>query len=334
MRVEILQVPDCPHVRLLEQRIDSAVAGTRAEVEITHRVLDDAADAADAGMTGSPTLLVDGTDPFAAPGLAPSVSCRLYPTGDGALEGAPSVAALRQALHLAVDYHPGEAAEVRGDCCAPADSQASALAALGGWRGAARPEGPAERAVHHATLRAFADHGEPPEHAELDAVAAEFGDSGLTVLDRLHAKDVIRLDRGGRIVAAYPFSASPTPHRVHIASATAVYAMCAVDALGMSAMLDAEVMIESVDPDTGDSITVTVCGEEVAATPATVVVFVGAETGQGPSADTCCIYLNFFTDREVAQRWADDHPQVGGLVVALAEATRLGVAIFGGALST
>ena len=334
MRLEILQVPDCPNVRLLEQRIDSALAGTQVEVEITHRVLADAAAAADAGMTGSPTLLVDGADPFAEPGLVPSVSCRLYRADGGGIEGAPSVAALRQALRLAVDELRGEAKEVRGDCCAPVDSEGSALAALGGWRDAARPEGPAERAVHHATLRAFADRGEPPERTELDAVAAEFGDSGSAVLDRLHAKDVIRLDRGGRIVAAYPFSASPTPHRVHIANATAVYAMCAVDALGMSAMLDAEVIIESVDPGTGDSITVTVRGEEVAANPATAVVFVGSETGQGPSADTCCTYLNFFTAREVAQRWADDHPQVGGLVVALAEATRLGVAIFGGALST
>ncbi|WP_235671213.1 organomercurial lyase, partial [Aeromonas caviae] len=87
---------------------------------------------------------------------------------------------------------------------------------------------------------------------------------------------------------------------MQIAGGAAAYAMCAVDALGMSAMLGAEVMIESVDPDTGDSITVTVRGQEATANPATVVVFIGAEAGQGPSADTCCIYLNFFTDREVA----------------------------------
>ena len=31
-------------------------------------------------MTGSPTLLVDGADPFARPGQPPSISCRLYLT--------------------------------------------------------------------------------------------------------------------------------------------------------------------------------------------------------------------------------------------------------------
>ena len=29
-------------------------------------------------MAGSPTILTDGTDPFARPGQQPSLSCRLY----------------------------------------------------------------------------------------------------------------------------------------------------------------------------------------------------------------------------------------------------------------
>lgn len=100
MKLEILQVPDCPNVVLLERRIAEAVAGERIEMSITHRVLDDQDAATEAGMTGSPTLLVDGTDPFAESGSTPSVSCRLYPT-DGGIDGAPSVSALRAALHLA-----------------------------------------------------------------------------------------------------------------------------------------------------------------------------------------------------------------------------------------
>jgi hypothetical protein len=40
-------------------------------------------DAAAAGMHGSPTLLVDGIDPFAAPGQPTSLSCRLaVPSAD------------------------------------------------------------------------------------------------------------------------------------------------------------------------------------------------------------------------------------------------------------
>jgi len=49
-------------------------------------------------MHGSPTVLVDGRDPFAAPGTPASVSCRLYQDEGGRAQGAPSLTRLRQAL--------------------------------------------------------------------------------------------------------------------------------------------------------------------------------------------------------------------------------------------
>ncbi len=65
---------------------------------VTRQVITDAAEAARWGMHGSPTLLVDGQDPFAAPGAATALACRLYRGEDGRLEGAPTVAALRLVL--------------------------------------------------------------------------------------------------------------------------------------------------------------------------------------------------------------------------------------------
>ena len=52
-------------------------------------------------MHGSPTLLINGADPFASRGEPPSLSCRLYRDAEGRLGPAPSVAALRQALAAA-----------------------------------------------------------------------------------------------------------------------------------------------------------------------------------------------------------------------------------------
>ncbi len=49
-------------------------------------------------MTGSPTLLLDGRDPFAGDGARPGVCCRLYPGPDGVVEGAPTVESLRAVL--------------------------------------------------------------------------------------------------------------------------------------------------------------------------------------------------------------------------------------------
>ena len=94
MRVEILQVPDCPNAALLASRLREAHDG----LDVTRHVIDDLETAMARGMTGSPTLLLDGTDPFAVAGSAPSVSCRLYPDENGNLAGAPSVASLRRAL--------------------------------------------------------------------------------------------------------------------------------------------------------------------------------------------------------------------------------------------
>lgn len=97
MRLQILQVPGCPNAVVLEGRIRQAAGDRPVTLEIVHRVIGDADQATAAGMTGSPTLLIDGRDPFES-GQAPSLSCRLYPTDTGGLDGAPSVAALRAAL--------------------------------------------------------------------------------------------------------------------------------------------------------------------------------------------------------------------------------------------
>ncbi|MFE3258633.1 organomercurial lyase [Nocardia sp. NPDC059091] len=181
MKLEILQVPDCPNVAVLEDRIRQATAGHPMVFEITHRIIDDPDEAAAAGMTGSPTLLVDGVDPFAVPGQVPSVSCRLYRSESGGMDGAPSVGALRTALRLEPIGTP-EDSRATGDCCAPPD---------------------------------------------------------------------------------------------------------------------------------------------------TTVVFLGARAGEGPSADSCCNDLNFFTDRDTAQRWADAHLHLDGTILDLPAAHRLGNDIFG-----
>lgn len=98
MHLEILQVPDYPNVPLLEQRIEHALSGVPIEWELRHVIIEDPRSAALAGMAGSPTLLVDGHDPFAEPDQMPSVSCRLYRDAVGAVSGAPTVTALRNAF--------------------------------------------------------------------------------------------------------------------------------------------------------------------------------------------------------------------------------------------
>ncbi|MCY0929321.1 thioredoxin family protein [Streptomyces sp. H27-H1] len=96
MELTVLAVPDCPNVALLLQRLEKALPGARPPIPV--QVITTEAEAAHSGMHGSPTLLVNGTDPFAAADAATSVSCRIYRAADARGDGAPSVEQLRQVL--------------------------------------------------------------------------------------------------------------------------------------------------------------------------------------------------------------------------------------------
>lgn len=332
MKLEILQVTDCPNVAVIEQRVRQALADSLVDVEITHRTIDDTIHAADAGMTGSPTLLIDGRDPFAIPGQVPSVSCRLYRTEDGGLDGAPSVTAIREALGLPPESIQAVDTAAATCCPAPAPAEESAAQSLSTWRSRAQPAGPVDKAVHHAILRSFARRRTAPTPGELLDTLDDPATPVAAVLGRLHDADVIRLDATGEIAAAYPFSARPTAHHVRIHGGTAVNAMCAIDALGIGAMLDADITIETAAPSTGEPITIAIHDQQLTAQPPTTVVFVGGRSTQGPSADTCCHYLNFFPDRAAGQAWADTHPTISGITIDLPDAHQLGTEIFGNLL--
>ncbi|WP_406384697.1 hypothetical protein [Streptomyces sp. NBC_01618] len=98
MKIEILVVPDCPNQLLAETRLRQALDGAGlSTTTVVTRVVADQAEAERSGFTGSPTVLIDGRDPFAEPGATPSLSCRIYRTPGGPA-GAPGVGQLRQAL--------------------------------------------------------------------------------------------------------------------------------------------------------------------------------------------------------------------------------------------
>lgn len=100
MKLTVLAVPGCPNAPELERRLAVILVG-RPGVTVTRQVITDAAEAARWGMHGSPTLLVNGLDPFAEPGAATALACRLYRGEDGYPEAAPTQAALRRALDQA-----------------------------------------------------------------------------------------------------------------------------------------------------------------------------------------------------------------------------------------
>jgi hypothetical protein len=94
MNLVLLYFDGCPNWSTAKDRLIEAVSlGGRTDTEIEHRRIETSGEAAACGFIGSPTILIDGRDPFAEPGAQASLSCRIYRTPDG-LSGSPTVAQL------------------------------------------------------------------------------------------------------------------------------------------------------------------------------------------------------------------------------------------------
>ena len=103
MELILLTVPGCPNAAVFAERLAVALAG-RPDTVVRRREVAGERDAAQAGMYGSPTLLINGADPFAVPGQVPGLACRLYRDAAGRPAAAPPAAALRRAVQQAGAY--------------------------------------------------------------------------------------------------------------------------------------------------------------------------------------------------------------------------------------
>lgn len=192
---------------------------------------------------------------------------------------------------------------------------------------------PAAQRLHRVVLTSFAETGRAPRRAELEQRARDRGIDPGPALSELTERDLVAVDEYGEIRAAYPFSPLPTRHRVTWDGGPTAHAMCAIDALGMSTMLDAPVTITSTEPDTNHTVTIHVDHDTARWHPDTAVVFAG-NTGDAccPSVDRTCGHINFFTTPEAARAWTTRNSGVTGVVLDQNQALASGVAEFGALL--
>lgn len=88
--VTVLYFAECPNWQTALERLGAAAGRTGVQVRVSTREVTSTEEAELLGFTGSPTILLDGADPFARPGAVPALACRVYPSPAG-LNGAPSV---------------------------------------------------------------------------------------------------------------------------------------------------------------------------------------------------------------------------------------------------
>lgn len=98
MEITLLYFDGCPSWQLADQRLLEALAlAGRPDQPVTRRQVTTPEQAEQLGFRGSPTVLLDGRDPFAEPGTPTGLACRMFRTPAG-LAGAPTVEQLVAAL--------------------------------------------------------------------------------------------------------------------------------------------------------------------------------------------------------------------------------------------
>jgi hypothetical protein len=163
-----------------------------------------------------------------------------------------------------------------------------------------------------------------------DEIREEFKNVNMDVLlKKLDRLDIIHLV-GKTIVAAYPFSGEATAHKVLLGGGgcKTVFAMCAIDALGISFMFDASASVESSCHHCGERIEVLVKdGKIVLLKPSLAVLWCGREYGEC-AATSVCRDINFFSSKEHFLDWGKNRSMGKGNLLKMGEALYLGKMFF------
>ena len=96
MDVTLLYFDDCPRWIVANERLDTLLVEYPG-MSITRHVVDTPEEAERTGFRGSPSILINGNDPFAGSDDPVGLACRVYQTPAG-LAGAPTVDQLRHVL--------------------------------------------------------------------------------------------------------------------------------------------------------------------------------------------------------------------------------------------
>jgi hypothetical protein len=97
MHITLQYFDSCPNWRIAESRVKSIIDDNDLEVTLSYQRIETPEDAERYGFAGSPTLIIDGQDPFAPETPQVGLACRTYLTAAGTAES-PTVEQLEKAL--------------------------------------------------------------------------------------------------------------------------------------------------------------------------------------------------------------------------------------------
>ncbi len=194
-----------------------------------------------------------------------------------------------------------------------------------------------EEEVRKAILRAFATSGTSPTVDDIILLLPGLGRQDINrICRRLGEKDLIVWGEAEqRVESAYPFSGLPTNHTVHLKGGPKVFALCAVDALGIPLMLGqaADVVSRCAHCHRPVEIAVVPDGLGQYGPRESVVWFPLAEDVCCPVAESRCPDINFFCSAEHRDSWWQAKGGPVGIGLTMTEAFEAGREIFGSLLT-
>jgi hypothetical protein len=98
VRVELLYFDDCPNWTVADERLTEALrAAGHHDVDVERRRVETVVEAEELGFVGSPTIRINGTDPFGSGTEQVGFACRVYGTSAG-VSGSPTTDQLVEVL--------------------------------------------------------------------------------------------------------------------------------------------------------------------------------------------------------------------------------------------
>jgi len=194
---------------------------------------------------------------------------------------------------------------------------------------------PATDRVRVALLQLYAEDGRAPTTGTLAERAGVSETAVRLLLQELRRRDLVVLE-GEQIVGAYPFTDRDTGHWVAL-DGRDLNAMCAVDALGIGAMIDRDVAITSRCRHCGAPIRITTRdrGRALAhVEPQTAVMWQSVRYEGACAANSVCATTAFFCSDDHLSAWRREQAaDEAGFRLSIEEGLEAGRAVFGPSLA-
>lgn len=170
---------------------------------------------------------------------------------------------------------------------------------------------PSESKTLGAIFKAILEFGRAPTIEELGLSLKKSDNETARVLDKLEKKDLlVRREGTQEIVSIYPLSLAPTKHKILLEDGKKLFAMCAVDALGVPNMFNRIVKIVSRCEWCKQKITIEIKNGEVLKKSHPHILIWSPKREETPAAETCCPMVNFFCSKEHLKEWEDRNPDL------------------------